>query len=403
MWSISKVINNTSPLENIAFSDGQPINAVRGPEGACFRLIINGHGFLDITDTGHQSDGPHYWQLIINGNIYWYDGQGSVCLTINNDGSFLVSGDGNSFSGSLIPLPTISETDIDNFNWMLNQKYIPYQLIPDDPGKTIAEITKLGLQYFPYSAFSFVLAMSLYDWTTADFTRIDFMRIFKYTRVSGSPFDVDSIADAIWSADWPPYTPENSVYMNSFMMLPASTLQDVQSQLNSKAPTLNTNNISESNIINAALTSMPRTSCISVPKLYSGQVAISNLGPEHFATYFEEMPANSDPSLPPLQMPLANALSSFMAVKNSITLKSFMSFTDSFQDAQHYSNGIVIIVTPPNGAINWEQSTYITPLSDGPEKTEYLFHPSTKFLVLDIQNVIINEKNMTELYLQVVG
>lgn len=51
MWAVSKIINNTSPLANVAFADGKPINTVRGPEGACFRLIVNGHGFVDITDT----------------------------------------------------------------------------------------------------------------------------------------------------------------------------------------------------------------------------------------------------------------------------------------------------------------------------------------------------------------
>jgi len=403
MWAINCVTNNTSPLENIAFSDGQPINAVRGPEGASFRLVVNGFGFLDFTDTGHQPSGPHYWQLVINGNIYWYDGQGAINLTINNDGSYVITGDGNNISGDLIPLPTISKEDINNFDWMMDNRYIPYQNIPDEPGKTIEEIKKLGLQYFPYSANSFELAMSLYDWTTADFTRIDFMRLFTYTGVENNPLDMDSIANGIWTANWPPYTPKNKDYMNSFMMLPADTLQDVQNQLKEKSSTLYANNISESNVINAALQSMPRTSCIEVPKLYSGQVAISNLGSEHFATYFLELPANSDPSLPPLQMPLEDALESFMEKGKSITLKSFMSFTSSFHDAQHYSNGIVVIVSPPNGAVTWKRSIYITPLSDGPDKIEYLFQPNTQFKILDVKKVVVSDKNLVELYLQVMN
>ena len=403
MWSINSVTNNTSPLENIAFSDDQPINAVRGPEGASFRLIVNGFGFLDFTDTGHQPGGPHYWQLVINENIYWYDGQGAINLTINSDGSYAVIGDGNNFSGDLIPLPTVSIEDINSFNWMMNNSYIPYQNIPGEPGKTIEEIRKLGLQYFPYSANSFELAMSLYDWTTADFTRIDFMRFFTYTGVKNNPLDMESIANGIWKANWPPYTPKNRDYMNSFMMVPANSLQDVQNQLKEKSSILYVNNISESNVINAALQSMPKKSCISIPKLYSGQVAISNLGSEHFATYFLELPANSDPSLPPLQMPLEDALDSFILEGTAITLKSFMSFTDSFHNAQHYSNGIVIIVSPPNGAVTWERGIYITPLSDGPDKTEYLFQPNTKFKVLDVKKVVVNDKNLVELYLQVMN
>jgi len=146
MWSINSITNNTSLLENIAFSDGQPINAVRGPEGASFRLIVNGFGFLDFTDTGHQPGGPHYWQLIIGGNVYWYDGQGAINLTIDNDGNYSVAGDGNNFMGTLLSLPNVTDEDIVRFNWMMNSKYIPYQNIPDEPGKTTEEIKKLGLQ-----------------------------------------------------------------------------------------------------------------------------------------------------------------------------------------------------------------------------------------------------------------
>jgi hypothetical protein len=403
MWAINNVNNKTSPLQSIAFSDGLAVDAVRGGAGASFRLIINGFGFLYFTDTGHQAGGPHYWQLIINEQVYWYDGQGAIDLTINNDGRCVINGDGNSFSVCLKPLPVISENDVNSFNWMMENLYIPYQNIPDEPGKTKEELIKLGLQYFPYSSSSFQLAMSVYDWTTADFTRIDFMQIFSYTGVQNTPLDMDSIANGIWTANWPPYTPENKDYMNSFMMVPANSLEDVQSQLQLKAPSLFSHNEAEVAIIVAALQSMPRTSIMAIPKLYSGQVAIANLGTEHFASYYFELPANSDPSLPPLQMALDQALATFMAVGNSITLKTFMSFTDSFADAQKYSNGIVIIVRPLDNAVIWENVTYITPLSDGPDKTEYLFYPTTKFIVEDIKHVVVNSKNLVELYLQPLG
>lgn len=403
MWAVDNIINNTSPQQAVAFSDGQPTNTVRGPEGASFRLIVNGNGFLDFTDTGHQPGGPHYWQLIINGNIYWYDGQGSITVTLDDGGKYSVTGDGNSFSGTLEPLPDIDATDVSNFDWMVQNKYIPYQNIPDEPGKTTEELKALGLQYFPFTPYSFELAMSVYDWTTADFTRIDFMRLFTYTGVANDPLDMDSIANGIWTANWPPYTPQDKDYMNSFMMVPADSLADVQTQLQAKAPTLQTMNVSESNIIVAAIRSMPKTSVISKPKLYSGQVAISNLGTSHFATYFQELPANHDSSLPPLEMDLNTALSTFLAVGNTITLKSFLSFTDSFEDAEHYSNGIIIIVSPPDEAVIWEQTTYITPLSDGPDKTEYLFQPNTQFIVQDIQTVSSGSKNYTQISVQVSG
>ena len=403
MWAINNVVNNTTPQQNIAFSDGNPIGTVRGPEGASFRLIVNGFGYLDFTDVGHQPGGPHYWQIVIGTGIYWYDGQGAIDLTINNDGSYGIVGDGNNLTGSLTTFPSVSGQDFATFNQMMAENYIPYQNIPDEPGKTTAQLTALGLQYFPFSPDSFAMAMSVYDWTTADFTRIDFMKLFAYTRVAGAPLDMNSIANSIWSADWPPYTPQNKDYMNSFMMVPADSLDNVKQQLQEKAPALASGVAAESSIINAALSSMPRTTTHSRPALYSGQVAIANLDTVHFATYFEELPANSNPSLPPLEMPLNDALAGFLAAGNTVTLKTYMAFTNSQPDAMHYSNGIVLIVTPPDGDIVWNTATYITPLSDGPDKIEYLFEVGTKFKVQDIKQITYSGKPLTEIYLQVVG
>ncbi|MGJ8691021.1 MAG: hypothetical protein ACSHW0_00920 [Thalassotalea sp.] len=403
MWTVNSIQNNTAPAADISFSDGQPINMVRGPEGACFRLLVAGHGYIDLTDTGHQPGGPHYWQIIINDAIYWYDGQGAISLTINNNGSYQVTGDNNNFSGQVMPFESINSDDISNFNWMLDNHYIPYQNIPDEPGRSVEEIKTLGLQYFPYSPYGFEMAMAIYDWTTADFTRIDFFNIFTYSEVNGAPSDMDSIAKGIWSADWPPYTPKNKDYMNSFLMTPAESLANVQQQLKEQAPILNAMNLSENNIIMAALAGMPRTSTIAKPNLYSGQVAIANLGTGKFASYFTQLPANSDPSLPPIEMNLQKAIDSFMAVGQTLTLKTFMSFTDSFDDAMHYSNGIVICVSPSKDTVTWQQATYITPLSDGPTKVEYLFNIGTKFLVKNITNVKYQGKALVQFDIQIQG
>ena len=358
MWAVNSVKINSPSVGQVKLSDGGVLDAVRGPEGASFRLLT-AIGYLDITDTGHQTGGPHYWQLVINGTIYWYDGQGAIDFTFNGNGSYTVTGDDNKFTGQLQPFPSVSPDDAKNFDWMMQEKYIPYQNIPDEPGKTTAELKALGKQYFPFSPYSFELAMSVYDWTTADFTRIDFLNMFTYTGVSGEPQDMDSIANSIWTANWPPYTPQSADYMNSFMIVPANSLQEVQSKLADKIDSLKTNNVSEVNIIRAALRTMPRTSVIAKPALYSGQVAIANLGTSHFATYFSQLPNNSDSSQPPLEMDISEAVKTFMAQGDTITLKSFMSFTDSREDAMHYSNGILISVIPPDGAVVWEQATYI--------------------------------------------
>lgn len=397
MWNLN-VSNNTSPQQTIVFSDGLPATQNRGERGTSYRLMVLNIGYIDIIDCGYSGDLVYVYNIFFNGIYYEQLVPGllpiTIDITINNDGTFsLKTHDGSIISSSLSPFPTTSQTDIDSFDWMMQNKYIPYQDIPDEPGKTTEEIIKLGLQYFPFSKNSFELAMSLYDWTTADFTRIDFFRIFMYT-AAGQELDLNSIAEGIWSANWGEYTPHNVYYMNSFMMQPASSLQDVQNQLNDKKSALLINNESELNIIESALTGMPRTSCIQVPKLYSGQVAIGNLGSQHFATYFYEFPYNSMPGTP-LEMPLDEALNTFIEVGKPLTLKSPMAFTNSLDDAMHYSNGIVLIVSPQNNAVFWKDATYITPLSDGPEKIEYIFHPKTGFLIQDIEVKYINGKSIT--------
>lgn len=402
MWRIDQVINLTQPTQLVKMTDGLPINARRGGAGNCFRLVVSQKGFLDIVDTGGHLGGPHYWQLKLNGLTYWYDGDGSITLTINNDGSFNARGDGNDISGQLLPLPQISDTDIALFREMMAIKIVPYQNIPDAPGKTEEEIRELGEQFFPYTDNCFELAMSIYDWTTADFARIVFFKIFAYTSVTGNPLDLASIANAIWTSSWQTYIPQNPDYMNSFMMKPAYSLQDVTNQLNQVAPQLYQYNQAENNILTAAFLSMPRTSTLAKPQLYSGQVDISNLGTEHFAPEFLEFPGNAGPVGNPLQMPLEQAFSSFIQVGKTITTKMVWSFTDSIEDAMHYQNGILLIANPPEGAVSWNFASYVTPLSDNPNKTEYTFPPNTQFRIQSIEQKTIQEKNVWEITLQVI-
>ncbi len=399
MWQVQTFNNNTSPQEGASFSDGEPIDAVRGPEGACFRFMVYGSGYIDFPDTGHQTGGPAYWHIVINGELYWYEGQGELTLTVNNDKTWTITGNGNNIQGTLTPFPQVSERDAANLSWMIENKYVPYQNIPDAPGKTFEEIKALGEQYFPFTPYSFEVAMAVYDWTSPSFARIDFFRMFEYTGVAGTPLDMDSIANSIWTSNWPPFTPQDPDYMNSFMMVPADSLANVQAQLAEVAPQLHPLNTSQINLIMNGLNAMPPSSVYSKPRLYSGQVDVSNLGTQHFATYFTQLPYNWEEGTP-LEMPLEEAIDTFMQVGKTITLKGVMSFTDSLEDAMKYSNGIVLNVAPPTGALTWTDNTYITPLSDDPAKTEYLFKAGAAFKVLGIEKQNENGSEVTVFYLE---
>jgi hypothetical protein len=398
MWAIQSVINpNGQP---VSMSDGQPISAVRGPGGASFRMIATSLGFLDFTDTAHQANGPHWWQIVINEQIYWYDGEGALTVTLNADNTFQVTGDGNDISGQLLPLPLVSAADAALLDQMIELKIVPYQNIPDDPGKTDAEIEALGLQHFPFTPYSYQLAMSIYDWTTPDFARFVFFKVFAYSNVQGQPLDLTSIAEAIWSSAWPPFMPSNGDYMSSFLMKPASSYDDVYTQLEDVYQQLQAYNDAENRLAAAAFQSMPRTSVLAKQHLFSGQVDISNLGTEHFAPEFLQFPGNLGPTNVPLQMPLNEALDDFISAGSTIRTKMIWSFTDSVTDAMHYQNGILLIANPSTGATVWDAASYITPLSDGPEKTEYTFPPGTNFLIQDVATQIIDGKTVSVITLQ---
>lgn len=401
MWAITTLTNTTG--QPVSMSDGQPILAVRGQAGNSYRMIATGLGFLDFTDTGHQTGGPHYWQIVINGGIYWYDGQGSLNVTLNADRTFRITGNGNEIAGKLLPLPEVSDADALLLDEMMSQKIVPYQNIPDAPGKTDEEIRALGLQYFPFSPYSYQMAMSVYDWTTADFARFAFFRIFIYTAIQGNPLDLPSIANAIWTSNWPPYVPSNKDYMNAFMMVPANSYDEVYAQLLNVWPQLQKYNEAENRLAAAAFQSLPRTSVLAKPQLFSGQVDISNLGSEHFAPEFLQFPGNAGPTSAPLSMPLATALDNFITVGSEITTKMVWSFTDSRDDAMHYQNGILLVANPPADAIVWDAVSYITPLSDDPDKTEYTFSPGTRFLIQAVNNESIDGKQMVVITLQPLG
>lgn len=213
MWKIVEIANLTSPEQQVLLSgEGELLNVVRGPEGSSYRIIVTNKGFLDLVDTGRATNA---WEININGCLFWYEGEGEVSLTFNNDGTFRATGGlGIDLTGQLKPMPTISPTDTYLLQQMIDLKLVPYQNIPDVPGKTSAEIRDLGLLFFPFSGSSYHLAYSVYDWTSASFMRNVIFKAFAYSGIVDHPLDQPTIADVIWTSNWPPYVPSNAGYMH---------------------------------------------------------------------------------------------------------------------------------------------------------------------------------------------
>jgi hypothetical protein len=381
MWRIESIENLTTPKGQTWVSDGRPINARRGPTGNSYTLWCSNYGYLTINDIGKQDGGPQGWALDIEGQTYWYNGEGALNFTFRSDRTFSVIGNENQIDGHMIPSPVVSNKNLDLFKEMMEQKLIPYQKVPDDPGKTSHELKELGKQFFPKTACSFELAMAIYDWTTACFFRIDLFTDFVYSKLEGLPIDQDSIANLIWSANWLPYTAHNQYFMMSLMMEPADSLERVQVQLEEQASKLIEYNRAEEEIISQAVMNLPRVLVAEKPILYHGGPDISMMTKDQFCAQFQELPANKGPVGTKLQIDFEEALETILRPGNIITKKGFWVFTDSMKGAIHSSNKIIVKVLPPQNSEYWPAAAEITPLSDSPEKTEYLFVPGTSFTV----------------------
>ncbi|KAF3921811.1 hypothetical protein AA313_de0204348 [Arthrobotrys entomopaga] len=444
MWYFAKV-----PLEIMLwFSDGQPTSSSRGGNGFSSRLIADDFGFLDITEvvvenrtsffdfngaymlanhtktnwdygrvqnasrngdrnvTGIENQGKEAVPLYLEIDtltkkfvVGVYDIVNQVPTKCEKTMDTLVATHSTRLSdcvlGSFKALPTIDPEDAKFLDTMIQEKRVPYQNIPDSPGKPENEIRRLGKQYFPFSPYSFQLAMAVYDWTTASFARFVFFKIFQYTNVQSNPHPLDlaSIAKAIYTSNWPPYTPNNTDYMSSFLMKPASSLKDVQNQLAKVVDRLYRFSEVENRLLAAAAQSLPRTSIFQHRELFSGQIDISQLGSDVFGIELLESPLNNGPVGVPLTDSFKTAISSYASVGETITTKMVWSFTDSVEDAMHYSNGILLTVYAPPIAV-WETANYITPLSDDPAKTEYIFLPGSKFRVLSIDQIRQSDKDI---------
>ena len=302
-----------------------------------------------------------------------------------------------SVTGKLKPLPDVSFHDAAFLNAMIEAKYVPYQEEPNDVhGKAQEEIRALGQQLFPFSPYSFELAMSLYDWTTPSFTRLVYLKIFEYTGIDQdpSPLDETSLARMIYASNWGPYTARNPAFMNSFMMFPASSERDVQEQLKAVAPKLHELSDVQNRLLAAGMQAMPRTSVDAHTQLFSGQVDIHELGLDHFGIEFLECPLNAGSIDRLLTQSFETVLNSFVSPGKIITTKMVWSFTDTLEDAMHYSNGILLVVHHPRDSAVWNAASYITPLSIDPAKTEYTFPPRCQFEVLSTKTATYEGKQI---------
>lgn len=312
-------------------------------------------------------------------------------------------------SGVLKPLPDISTEDVAFISKMISNKFVPYQNIPHEHPKSFAQIRALGRQYFPFTPYSFELAMCVYDWTTASFARMVLFKIFQYTDIDSGiatlphPLDRESLSMKIWQSNFSAYTPKDPAFMRTFLMEPAHSLDHLKAQFDEVVDDVYRFSEIENRLLAAAARSLPRTSLASKAQLFSGQVDLHQLSTKHFGIEFYECPLNSGPIGTQLAHSLTDALASYLSVGKTITTKMTWSFTDSLDVAMKYSNGIVLALNPPSDTWLWDDLPFITPLSDDPRKLEYIASPGTQFEIVSLHQADVSGETVTVIGLKPVS
>ncbi|KAK7046034.1 hypothetical protein VNI00_007029 [Paramarasmius palmivorus] len=417
MWRLSPLPTTSSKLW---FSDGNEIGAPRGGGiGSSVRLMVENQGFLDFTEFAAKEQ-PEQRVLDLNGariNYVVNDPVSSfpINLTLPGDGTFSFTTTSSTglvatLEGPLKPLPDISSDDIKYIRARIQSQYIPYP----QPGKTPEEIRKdlekRGQQYFPWSQYSFELAMVTYDWTTASFARMVIPKMFEYAQMATPrPIDTDSTASAIFDSNWPPYTPANADYMRSFLMVPAKSRQEVMNQLvgtsgsSGVQEALKRFTATQNSILSIAVHCLPRTPRFTTPYLYSGQLDMSQLHKDQFAAAFLQFELNKGPPGVILAQDFTVTTESLVQPYDIITTKQVWSFGDTLDIALHYQNGIILVIngnSPLSDSAVWDTPAFVTHLSNDLEKIEWVVPPGTSFLVTTSEWRVINGKQIYVIVLE---
>ncbi|MFM2479949.1 hypothetical protein [Celerinatantimonas sp. YJH-8] len=407
MWIIDKCIFYGISDQPLAFSDGLPIYTPRGENGSSCRLFIGRLGFLDLTDLGTLQSGEDSSGILINGKVLYYSGAvkaSKLTVTISAKHTAHIQNERSSVMVALMSYPQINPADIQTIHQMEQGGYIPFRNDPNtykNPAEIRKRLQQLGEQYFPFTDDSYELALSIYDWTTADFFRMDLFHLYCYTAMAETPRNLSEMADGLASSDWGTYKITNADFMNSFMLPTMEHPDEVMDGLQKVESVLGADLNALARVTMAAKYLLPRISLTVAPMLYSGQVAIQNLGNDAMAAYFMECPCNRGPVGMPISMAIDLALNGFMAPGKVVTLKSFISFTADPSEAEQYSNGLLLVLQPKPDTYIWgEGITNITPFSDAPTtKNEYTFSPGAQLKIERHENKIINNRELTVIYM----
>lgn len=406
MWHLKNITQSTTPKRQVYLTNGDALNTRLGPAGTEYCLMFTGLGWINLKDIGHQDGGPHYWAIGIDTQIYWYDGDGQLEITLTDELNYTITGNGNYLSGKLNPVRGITEKDIKLFQEMLDLGIIPYRNLPSGNPKSPEEIRKLGEQYFPNDPYGYFKAYAIYDWTSADFIRFDLFKQMVYTEIAGNPLDIASIAYLIWQAYYPPYIASNADFMNMFLMKPANSEQEVVAQLTEKlANKIQSYCNAEFNIFTQAVLDLPKISNQTLPELFRGAPPMSTRVPitNRFCAQFLQFKGNAGPIGRSLEIPLKQGLDEYLQLDDIFTGKTCFSYSNNEEGAKVWQNGVLMTVQTPAGYDTWPCGADITPFSLNPKTIEYSFPLNTRYKTKKTEWITIKGKPVLHITAEMLG
>lgn len=107
-WNVTVVNHSSNTVINETSANAYT-------EGCCAVIAVVNVGSIYLLDVGHVNGGPHYWAVRVTtgttyNQLWWYDGAGACTVTINADGSFTLTGQGQTLTSPIGPpyLPVIN-------------------------------------------------------------------------------------------------------------------------------------------------------------------------------------------------------------------------------------------------------------------------------------------------------
>lgn len=118
MWGFGSIDNQSGQIAMIDYAvpsggtvQAGTLDTTRGDA----IIEVGALGAIYFTDVGHQGGGPHYWAVDVQfGDTtkrWWYDGGGVLDVALAADGSFTLSGQGQTINGALVSVTARATAD----------------------------------------------------------------------------------------------------------------------------------------------------------------------------------------------------------------------------------------------------------------------------------------------------